>query len=91
VKSESGAATQISSNRFDQKFFALPADIQRRIQAKIDSVGRRLRTVSHYRMEGADTFRLRVGDYRVIYQIDLEKNEIFLITIGHRRDVYKNK
>jgi mRNA interferase RelE/StbE len=91
VKSESGAATQISSNRFDQKFFALPADIQRRIQAKIDSVGRRLRTFSHYRMEGADTFRLRVGDYRVIYQIDLEKNEIFLITIGHRRDVYKNK
>ena len=91
MKNETGAATQISSNRFDQKFFALPIDLQGRIQAKIDSVGRRLRTFSHYRMEGTDTFRLRVGDYRVIYQIDIGKNEIFLITLGHRRDIYKNK
>ena len=91
MKNETGSATQISSNRFDQKFFALPIDLQGRIQAKIDSVGRRLRTFSHYRMEGADTFRLRVGDYRVIYQIDIGKNEIFLITLGHRRDIYENK
>ena len=40
-------------------------------------------------MEGADTFRLRVGDYRIIYQIDIAKNEMILLTLGHRRDVYK--
>jgi mRNA interferase RelE/StbE len=84
-----GAATQISSHRFDQKFFDLPPSIQSRIQAKIDSVGRRLKTFSHFRMEGVDTFRLRVGDYRVIYQVNFDKNEVYLITLGHRREIYK--
>ena len=84
-----GAATQIYSHRFDQKFAALPASVRYRLQEKIDSVGRRLREFAHYRMEGADTYRLRVGDYRVIYQFDPRRNEIFLIALGHRRDIYK--
>jgi mRNA interferase RelE/StbE len=84
-----GAATQISSHRYDQKFVALPPDVQQRIQTKIDAVGRRLKMFSHYRMEGADTFRLRVGDYRIIYQVDIERNEISLITLGHRREIYR--
>jgi hypothetical protein len=36
----SGAATQIYSHRFDQRFFALPVEVQRRVQAKIDEVGK---------------------------------------------------
>ena len=82
-------ATQICSHRFDQKFFALPPNLQQRIQSKLDDMGRRLSTYPHYHMEGADSFRLRVGDYRIIYQIDIPKNEIVLLTVGHRRDVYK--
>jgi hypothetical protein len=35
----SGGATQISSHKFDHRFFALPADIQRRVQEKIDEMG----------------------------------------------------
>jgi hypothetical protein len=58
----SGAATQVCSHRFDHRFFALPLDIQRRVQEKIDDMGRRLGDFHHYHMEGADTFRLRVGD-----------------------------
>jgi mRNA interferase RelE/StbE len=83
-----GAATQIYSHRFDQRFFALPIETQRRVQAKIDEVGQRL-SFPHYRMEGADTYRLRVGDYRVIYQINPAKAELFLIALGHRREIYK--
>ena len=36
------------------------------------------------------TYRLRVGDYRVIYQIDDEKKEIIVFHIRHRKDVYRN-
>jgi mRNA interferase RelE/StbE len=84
-----GAATQIFSQRFDQRFFALPAGLQWRVQEKIDEMGTRLRQFPHYRMQGADTYRLRVGDYRIIYQFDAERNELRLIAIGHRRDIYK--
>ena len=33
-------------------------------------------------------FRLRVGAYRVLYQIDYEKKEIPIISIGKREDIY---
>jgi mRNA interferase RelE/StbE len=40
-------------------------------------------------MKGSHDFRLRVGDYRVIYQFDGQQNIIFLITLGHRREIYR--
>ena len=85
----SGAATQIASRKFEDGFFALPEEMQARVQARIDSVGFRLRTYPHFRMQGADTFRLRVGDYRIIYQLDIERNELYLLALGHRRAIYK--
>lgn len=36
----------------------------------------------------ADFFKLRVGDYRVIYDRDAESRTIVVIRIGHRREIY---
>ena len=85
-----GAATQISSHRFDKRFFGFPPGLQHQLEAKIDDMGRRLGTFPHTRMQGVEVFRLRVGDYRIIYQFDLSKNILHLIAVGHRRDVYEN-
>jgi mRNA interferase RelE/StbE len=84
-----GAATQIYSPQFDRRFFNLPQDIQRRIQQRIDGLSLDLRKFSHYRMQGVDAFRIRIGDYRVVYQFSLEKNELYLIAVGNRRDIYE--
>jgi len=40
-------------------------------------------------MQGIEAFRLGIADYRVSYQFDVQKNELYLIAMGHRRDVYK--
>ena len=34
-------------------------------------------------------YRIRVGDYRIIYEIDLELQEISVFYVRHRRDVYR--
>jgi mRNA interferase RelE/StbE len=34
-------------------------------------------------------FRIRVGDYRVVYQVDGRQLRVVVIKIGHRRDVYR--
>lgn len=34
-------------------------------------------------------FRLRVGNYRVIYTVDKKKEEIVVLSVGHRREVYR--
>ena len=34
--------------------------------------------------------RLRVSDYRIVYRISVEKNQVIIVAIQHRRDIYKN-
>jgi mRNA interferase RelE/StbE len=83
------AATQVFSREFDAEFAKIPAEIGALILGKITDMGGRLETFPHYRMAGRAEFRLRVGDYRVIYDFNLKKNEIHLLTLGHRREVYR--
>jgi mRNA interferase RelE/StbE len=85
-----GAATQIASREFDGDFFRLPQPIQAQVQKKIDSMSLRLTTFPHYRMTGSDKYRLRVGDHRVIYRFDSICGEIYLLAIGHRREIYRD-
>ena len=41
------------------------------------------------KLTGRDGWRIRVGDYRVIYEIDDVHQTITILHIGHRRDVYR--
>ena len=86
-----GAATQIFSRQFDEDYGKLPTSIQSTVQRKIDDMGLRLAVFPHYRMKGSDKFRLRVGDYRVVYRFDLTRQEIYLVAVGHRREVYRDR
>ena len=79
-----GAATQIFSHEFDAILARLPANIRELILAKIVQMGGRLESFPHYHLTGRAEFRLRVGDYRVIYDFDVNKNEVYLITVGNR-------
>ena len=83
------AAQQIYTREFDKVLFSLPPTIQKQIESKIDEIGLRLGQFPHHRLKNSDDFRLRVGNYRVIYQFDLTQNQIFLITLGHRREIYR--
>jgi len=40
------------------------------------------------RLKHSQFWRIRVGDYRAIYEIDEEKKTVIVLFIGHRRDVY---
>ena len=82
-------ATEIYSREFDAILFRLRPQVQRRIEARIREMGRRLDEFSHARLQGRAEFRLRVGDYRIIYAFDVRRNELSLITLGHRREVYR--
>ena len=42
-------------------------------------------------LQGADDlWRIRVGDYRVVYSIDDGKLIVLVVRLGHRRDIFKN-
>ena len=82
-------ALQIYYTAFDTVFLNLPEDIRHRIESALDDMGLRLGSYSHYRMTGGNRYRLRVGDYRIIYTYDITQNEIHLLAVGHRREIYR--
>ena len=67
-----GAATRVYSPDFDADFPRLPQHVQRQIEQKLDSIGLRLADYPHYRLKGSADYRFRVGDYRVIYNFDVQ-------------------
>jgi mRNA interferase RelE/StbE len=83
------AALQIYYTRFDAAFFRLPEGVRGRIESKIDEMGLRLGKFPHYHLTGNNRYRLRVGDYRVIYTFDTAQNVIYLLAVGHRREIYR--
>ena len=85
------AALQVYSRDFDADFFKLPPAVQARIETKIDWLGLRLDRYPHVRLRGMEAYKLRVGDYRVIYDFDLNKGALHLLAVGHRREVYRRK
>lgn len=41
------------------------------------------------KLSGRDGYRLRVGDYRIIYEIDEINKIVTILDVGHRKDVYR--
>jgi len=86
---EVSAALQIYYTRFDAAFFELPLQVRARIESKVDEMGLRLATFPHHRLAGSNRYRLRVGDYRIIYAFDIAGNILHLLAVGHRREIYR--
>ena len=82
-------AQEVYAHEFDGRLERLTPGVRSQIQAKIRELGARLDQFPHQRLQGRSEYRLRVGDYRVIYEFDLQKNILYLITLGHRREIYR--
>jgi mRNA interferase RelE/StbE len=41
------------------------------------------------KLQGRDGYRIRVGDYRIIYKIEDDVLIVLVIDVGHRRDIYE--
>lgn len=41
------------------------------------------------RLAGRDEYKLRIGDYRIIARILQDDNAIFIMALGHRKNIYK--
>ena len=58
---------------------------------KIELLKEKPRPEGSAKLKGSnDLFRVRHGDYRIIYQIKKSVLVIMIIRIGHRREIYKN-
>ena len=67
----------------------VPAADRRRIVEKIRALGVNPRPAGGEKLSGDDKFRLRQGDYRILYQIGDTELIVTVVRIGNRKEVYK--
>ena len=60
-----------------------------RIVAAVWELAEEPRPVGVRKLAGREAWRIRVGDYRIIYEINDQALMVLVIAIGHRRDVYR--
>jgi mRNA interferase RelE/StbE len=69
---------------------ALPRREQQRIRAAIDLLADTPRPPGCVALAGEDhTYRVRVGDYRILYEVLDAELVIHVVRVGHRRGVYR--
>ncbi len=73
-----------------REFNALERATQRRIATRIDALASNPFPAGVKKLQGkTDLYRIRIGDYRVLYRVDGKRVLIVILKVGHRRDVYR--
>jgi len=69
---------------------SIPHALVARIIARIEQLPSGPFPVQSTKLQGAERlYRLRVGDYRIVYEVDPEARHILVQYVRHRRDVYR--
>ena len=68
---------------------ALPKPDRRRIIAKIATLSSDPRPPGCEKLSGHDQYRLRQGNYRILYEIQDLVLIVVVVKVGHRREVYR--
>ncbi len=78
------------SRQADRQFRDLPSQIQQRLKSRIDSLVTMPRPHGSEKLSGTDQlYRVRVGDYRIVYAVEDDRLLVLVVKVGHRRDVYR--
>lgn len=66
--------------------------VRRRVQAAIDLLAANPRPPKAIQLiGGAGEWRVRTGDYRIIYEIQDDELIVLVLRVGHRREIYESR
>lgn len=69
----------------------LPAQVQKRLLRELLALQENPRPVGTIKLKGYESeYRIRIGDYRVRYEIRDEETVVVILHCGHRKDIYQD-
>ena len=81
----------IHSNRAAEQIRKLDRQVAKRVMARLDRLMGDPHAHGAVKLQGQkDLYRVRVGDYRIVYRIDNARNLIETAVIAHRSEVYRD-
>jgi mRNA interferase RelE/StbE len=67
----------------------LPKEVQDRVVDAIAELAETPRPSGAKKLVARDALRIRVGDYRIIYEVDDETKTVQVVVVSHRKDAYR--
>ncbi len=74
--------------RAQKELAKLPKQNYARVRDLISTLGNNPRPTGCKKLTGREGWRVRSGDYRVIYEIDEGNKRVIVLDVGHRKDIY---
>ena len=73
----------------EKELYALPVSMRERIAVRLLALEDNPRRPGVKKLQAEESYRLRVGDYRVLFTIDDQQQVVTIYAVGHRREVYR--
>lgn len=73
----------------EKELLSLPKPIAKKIFQKIILLTKNSYVQGSQKLEEGKGYRIRIGDYRIVYTVDKKNKRAFVIKIGHRREIYR--
>ncbi len=75
----------------EKELASLPREVHQRVIKRLLTLKANPRPPGAKKLGGDERYRLRVGDYRILYTIDEDLQKIEVSAVGHRREVYRHQ
>lgn len=81
--------TVILQPRAARQIDKLAPDVQRRILSALEKLKSEPRPMGYKKLKGqGELYRVRVMDYRIVYEIEDDRLRVLVVQVGHRSDIY---
>ena len=79
----------VSSRSAEKEILSLEKKLSQRIANKISLLENDPYPIGSKKLSDKEEYRIRIGDYRVVYSIDKKSKIITIIKVKHRREIYR--
>lgn len=86
-----GSYSLVIKTSAERELRALPKEDRRCVVDRARGLAHSPRPPGNEKLSGQERYRIRQGDYRIVYAIDDEARIVEIVKIGHRREVYRKK
>ena len=84
-----GSYNLVTKKSAERELRAIPKQDMRRISARIQGLAQHPRPSGCEKLSEHERYRVREGDYRIVYAVDDELRTVEIVKIGHRREVFR--
>ncbi|MBI2040258.1 type II toxin-antitoxin system RelE/ParE family toxin [Candidatus Microgenomates bacterium] len=83
------AKTLVVEKPVRKKLLKLPSKVHQRLISKLDEIQANPIVGTKLHGELSEYYKIRVGDYRIVYTFDAKESRVDVVKIEHRQGVYK--